>query len=521
MLVLPSHPGAFAVTALATPSLELPVVVLLLIAAGRAARLSSLVRGLLLAALLASLVVKAADLALFGAFGRPFNLAYDLPLVHAGWMLLAGTNGAPFAAAYVALASMVFAALAWLLWQATGVIARAGLSRATLVPALALLAAAGTLGLAAAKRTDLPTARLFLAHAAAVREARNDLRTLAAEAAQDPSADITPDRLLAALRGRDIIVVFVESYGRSSLDNTLYAATTRHTLAEIDVALVANGLAARSAWLTSPTVGGQSWLAHATLLSGLWVNSQGRYGALPATGRKTLNRLAAEAGWRSVAVMPAITMAWPEAGYYGYDRVLAARDLGYRGLPFNWVTMPDQFTLASFERLELRPAARKPVFAEVALISSHAPWTPVPRLIPWTDVGDGGIFDAQARAGDTPRTVWASHDRVRDQFRQSIDYALGTIGSFATRRGATAPVFVILGDHQPAAFVSGDDTNRDVPVHIVADRDTVGFFDRWGWAEGMTPSASSPVWRMDTFRDRFLATFSNLPAKPREKDPAA
>ena len=45
--------------------------------------------------------------------------------------------------------------------------------------------------------------------------------------------------------------------------------------------------------------------------------------------------------------MPAITLAWPEAGYFGYDRVLAAHDLGYRGLPFNWVTMPDQFTLAA------------------------------------------------------------------------------------------------------------------------------------------------------------------------------
>ena len=57
--------------------------------------------------------------------------------------------------------------------------------------------------------------------------------------------------------------------------------------------------------------------------------------------------------------MPAITLAWPEAGCFGYDRVLAADDLGYRGRPFSWVTMPDQFTLAALERRCSRRAPRR------------------------------------------------------------------------------------------------------------------------------------------------------------------
>ena len=57
--------------------------------------------------------------------------------------------------------------------------------------------------------------------------------------------------------------------------------------------------------------------------------------------------------------MPAITLPWPEADWFGYDRVLAARDLGYRGQPFNWVTMPDQFTLAAFERQLLGAGAAR------------------------------------------------------------------------------------------------------------------------------------------------------------------
>ena len=44
--------------------------------------------------------------------------------------------------------------------------------------------------------------------------------------------------------------------------------------------LRAAGFSSRSAFLTSPTFGAASWLAHATLQSGLWVDSQQRYDQL-------------------------------------------------------------------------------------------------------------------------------------------------------------------------------------------------------------------------------------------------
>ena len=40
--------------------------------------------------------------------------------------------------------------------------------------------------------------------------------------------------------------------------------------------LGAAGYRARSGFLTSPTFGGSSWLAHASLMSGLWVDDQQR-----------------------------------------------------------------------------------------------------------------------------------------------------------------------------------------------------------------------------------------------------
>jgi len=147
-------------------------------------------------------------------------------------------------------------------------------------------------------------------------------------------------------------------------------------------------------WSRSPTMGGLSWLAHGTFLSGLWVDNQARYDRLMMSDRRSLNRLFREAGWRTAAIMPAITMDWPEGSYYGYDTIFASDDLGYQGKPFNWVTMPDQYTLVAFDRLVRHAGNDRPVMAEIALISSHAPWTPVPELIDWADVGDGRAFDA-------------------------------------------------------------------------------------------------------------------------------
>ena len=60
------------------------------------------------------------------------------------------------------------------------------------------------------------------------------------------------------------------------------------------------GWQARSAFLTSPTFGAASWLAHSTLQSGLWVDSQRRYEQLLGSDRLTLTSAFADAGWRTV-----------------------------------------------------------------------------------------------------------------------------------------------------------------------------------------------------------------------------
>ena len=49
--------------------------------------------------------------------------------------------------------------------------------------------------------------------------------------------------------------------------------------------------------------------------------------------------------------MPATTRAWPEGAFYGFDRVYDSRRSA-TGPSFSWSPMPDQYTLAAFQRLE-------------------------------------------------------------------------------------------------------------------------------------------------------------------------
>jgi hypothetical protein len=519
VLAQPNHPAAATWGALAVVPLELPAVLALAVLGGNG-RGGAALRGLLVAAMVVVASLKAADFGTFVAFERGFNVVADLHLIPAAWELGRHAAGQGPAAAAVAGAAAAMAAVAAALWWALAIWARLAPARGariaaamTLVPALVLAAAEvgharGTWRLGPELRQALPgaafTARVAIERWEQVRDTRADLAALRVAARIDPMASAGP--WFGALGGRDLVIVYVESYGRSSLDNPLHAATHAARLAQLDADLAARGLARRSAYAIAPMVGGQSWLAHGSVASGLWLDSQGRYRAFLASGRRTLFHFAQAAGRRTVAVMPAHVFAWPEGSAFGFDAIFNAADLGYAGPRFNWVTMPDQFTFLALERLALgAPGARPerpPLVAQVALVSSHAPWVPIPPLLDWDDVGDGTAFAPHA-VGDPPEVVWRDHDRVRDQFRLAIDYSLSTVGAWAARRAEEPPLLIVLGDHQPARFVAGTE-GYDVPMHVIGPADLVARFDGPGWAEGMIPPAGGPSLRMDALRDLIL-----------------
>ena len=510
-LVLPNHPGALSLSALNRFPLELPALLLAMLALGNRRWIIGLVAG----GLLAAVILKLADIGMFIAYNRTFNPILDAFLINAGIDLLSDSIGK--ALTYLAmgaigvLLALVFVALnrSLRLW------ARLNLPRWGRI--CSMIAAIGFSGWAVAdaghhleywkfERSPPGTAwtsRLVVKRAGEIRAATADLVRFSNDAKTDAFANAPG--LLDQLDGRDVIMIYIESYGRASFDNPLYAPHHLETLKTGQDALERAGFAMRSGWLTSPTAGGQSWLAHGAFASGLWTSDNGRYKAMLASGHKWLFHFAQEAGYRTTAIMPAITMNWPESRKMGFDQVFAAADIPYRGDPFNWVTMPDQFTLATYSALI--PPDPRPDFIQIALISSHAPWVPVPDVIAWEMIGDGTEFNDMAAQGPTPRELWKDRDKVRAAYSDAIDYSLRVTFSHIARLGAQAPLVMVIGDHQAAGFVAGSD-NRDVAVHMIGPPDLLARIDAWGWRDGLIPDATTPVRRMDTFRNDFLSAFT-------------
>jgi energy-converting hydrogenase Eha subunit A len=515
LLIQPNHPAAMTWRALILFPLELPVILLGLAAIGTG-RVAAVLRGLLVAALTLIAAFKGADFAMFTAFARGFNPVADLPLAEAGVRLLAGSAGPVLAGLAVLAALAAVVAIAAAAWWATGVWAalapgarwtRVSAGVAVFAAVIATADAGNTMRLWSLP-ADPPgaafTSRVGVERVAMIFDTLAELRTFRAEAASDRYAGA--EGLLDVI-DRDVLVIFVESYGRTSLDTPYFAEVHRPTLQAAEARLSDLGLSMRSGLLEAPTKGGQSWLSHATFANGLWVDGQTRHGAILASGRETLFHLAGRSGFHTAAVMPQITLDWPESATMGFETVLPAADLGYAGKPFNWVTMPDQFTLAALDRMLRDVPDDRPLFAQVALASSHAPWVPVPELVDWDAIGDGRIFDEMATAGDTPEVVWRDRDRVREQYRLAIDYALRTVFDYAARHAETPPLIIIVGDHQAAGFVALDD-RPDVPVHVIGPEHLVARVADWGWQPGLVPATNTPVLPMDRMRGLIVDTFS-------------
>jgi hypothetical protein len=457
-------------------------------------------------------VLKLLDMGFYEALDRPFDPVTDRAYFGPAVSLLEDSVGHSTAVivAVLAIAAAVVipvaTALASLRLTRLAAAHRPGATRGLVAvgSAWALLAVLGT------PFASSSAAGLAYDQVEAVRDALAQHDAFAEQAADDPFAATPTSQLLSRLRGKDVIVAFVESYGQVAVEDSSFSAGVDEVLDAGSASLAAAGFRSESGWLTSPTFGGISWLAHSTLQSGLWVDNQLLYNQLMTTDRLTLATAFKRAGWRTVADVPSNEKDWPEGKrFYQYDRVYGDADVGYEGPSFSYASMPDQYTLAAFQRRELAQPHR-PLFAEIDLVSSHTPWAPLPHLVGWDQVGDGEVFNDIAAEGDDPEYVWQSGDRVRAAYGQSIEYSLSALISFVQNYGGKNLVLVVLGDHQPAKVVSGENPTHNVPISIVAHDPAV--FDSvkaWGWNRGLRPSTTAPVWPMSAFRDRFLGSFSS------------
>ncbi|MFI9757892.1 CDP-alcohol phosphatidyltransferase [Streptomyces sp. NPDC051963] len=452
--------------------------------------------------------------------GRGFNLVLDWELLDDAQSYMADSMGGTVAA--VAAIAVVLLVVALLVVMALATVRVADFlarnasvaSRGTLIAGTVwiLCAALGIQisGMPVAADRTVDTLKMQVRR---VQDTLRDEAAFAKEAKADTFGGTPGSQLVPDLRGKDVIFTFIESYGRSAIEDPIMAPGVDKTLDTSTEALAKAGFHAKSGWLTSATYGGSSWLGHSSFLSGLWIDNQQRFRTVMASDRLSLTKAFQKTGaWDTVGVMPGIQKGWPEQQYYGLDKVYNAFQLGYQGPKFSWSTMPDQYALEAFQRQVHGKKRDKPLMSEVILTSSHQPWSPIPKMVGWDELGDGSIFDGIQKAGTNPSSVMADSTKSREEYGKSIQYSVTSLTQWLERYGSDDTVMVFLGDHQPIARVSGDNASRDVPVSIVAkDPKVLDKISSWNWTDGLKPAHNAPVWKMNAFRDRFLLAYGSTP----------
>ncbi len=357
------------------------------------------------------------------------------------------------------------------------------------------------------------SAGLIVDEVNAVQADIHDQAVFAKEINHDAFRNTPTNRLLTGLRGKDVLLVFVEAYGQLAVQGAKFSPEVDNALAEGNQRLASAGFSSRSGFLTSATFGGISWLAHSSLQSGLWVDSQLRYNQLMSAKRFTLAEAFKRAGWRTVDDVPSDDRSWPQGEkYYHYDKIYDRYQVGYHGPTFTYASMPDQYIFMALQRLELGKPHKQPLFAEVDTVSSHMPWNRIPETVGWNQVGNGSIYNHHPEIHETG-AFWSDPPRVQAAYGKSIVYALNTLTSFVQHYGKKNLVMIVLGDHQPLPVVSGQHPNHDVPISIIAhDPKVLKRIGSWGWGPGLQPKHNAPVWPMSAFRNRFLTAFDTQPA---------
>ncbi len=453
----------------------------------------------LLAALYALLVLgRYVDVVAPSLFGRPISLYWDVPQIPRFlWVTAAGLPwwATALALLAVALAAWGFhrllrGAMQMMLDGAQPLLQR----RATwaVTGAVTLLVAANYAGVQATwpyvSKPVMPTywKQMMLVIDAASPESL--ARALPPSTVIDDALARPSDRVLAGLAGRDLHLVFLESFGAVLYDDPQAAAAVEATRSDWQRAMRDAGLGVVSAFYRSPTIGGASDLAHMSILSGIDLSDPRRHDLLLTTRRPTLLQVFQHAGYEVFGVYHSVWWDWVERSYYGFDTYLSGPDLGYRGPAIGYWRVPDQFAAARVEQMHPRTGDAKPRLTVLATMSTHFPFSPVPPYQPdWSRVLGEQPFDAADIARvQSEKVNWLD---MRPDYLRTVNYAHTWLAGYFRRPEPRDTVYLLIGDHQPTTNVAGEGARWDVPVYLVArDPALLDRFRALGFSDGMHPA---------------------------------
>ncbi len=425
-----------------------------------------------------------ADVTAPALYGRPVNLYWDaqhLPKVAA----MLAQVAQPWMIGAVALGVIAFVVVigGLLFWS----LARVSEALRVRVPrrALGTLAIVLVAGYLLGPSLDWPTRDYFSLPVTATYKQQLEFIADAYGATRELPVEPLPESDLERVAGADVVLMFLESYGALTYDSPEISAIVAPGRAELAAAIDATGREAVSAFVESPTFGGSSWLAHSTLMSGVEIREPGDYELLLTQKRETLSSLFASAGHRAIGLMPGMKNPWPEGAFYGFDAMIGEKDLDYRGPEFGWWRIPDQYSLAKLDELAFARAKHAPTFVFFPTINTHIPFRPIPPYqADWQRLLTAHPFDdADTAASFAQAPDWTN---LGVPYGEAFAYTLRYLGGYLRAHPSADIVLVLVGDHQPAAGVTGPGARWDVPVHVITNRgDVIGSLLDAGFTSGV------------------------------------
>ena len=412
-----------------------------------------------------------ADVTATALFGRDINLYWDLRFIPDVVSLLAKAAHVwlvlGVSLAGVLVIAVLYVALRWALGRVADA-AHDTRERIAIAIAAVLVIVPG-----------LPVARpVTLTYA---RQLRVAVRAISGSTTVPQSPAMTSN--LSRVKGADVYLIFLESYGAVTFDRPEFAAASRRAAPRsrrpFETRIATSSRRSSSRRRSAAT----SWLAHISLMSGVEVRDPDVNAMLMAQKRDTIVTNFARQGYRTIALMPGLWQAWPEGTFYGSTRSTAASGSTIAARRSAGSTSPTSSRSRSSTRSRRTRRRDAPLFMFFPTISTHTPFRPTPPYQPdWTRVLTEQPFDQP----DLDRSFDAQADwlNLGPSYVDAMAYTYATLSGYLRTRADRDFVMILLGDHQPPALVSGEGAPWDVPVHVIASRRDV--LDRAG-REGIPP----------------------------------
>jgi hypothetical protein len=302
----------------------------------------------------------------------------------------------------------------------------------------------------------------------------------------------------------------IESYGAAVVERPDFARRVAPVYRAFEEQLGSRGFSLATGLLDSPTAGGRSWLAFATLATGVPPSDQLRYELLLANKPKPLARFFRDAGYRTVLAQPGTTRPWSKGEMFAFEKHYYAWNFEYAGPGYAWATMPDQFVLDFVRRREVMAHASS-LFVQYVLVSSHAPWSHQPILVDdWELIQNGAVYHEQEMVRFP--IEWPHFAHAAQAYITSVVYDLEVLQRYLAQFISDDSLIILLGDHQPIPEVAGVSKSASVLVHVLSrDASLLAPFRARGYAAGMRPAKHAPHPPMDSFLPSFLSDFSSSP----------